>query len=222
MSSFRSSWNTSSNKGSYSEKVNRFSAIKKTKCIDLTDSNLFPSLDGTIVDTHSNAQKEDSKSVSTTNLPTETTKECEYSETLRPWCAPEKEPEEDNKDTVPPGWVILTLENTRKVVRKPEPMPETDDDEDLTTMLSNKPLKRAYDPDVNVELTTEQMLELFRLEVARHNRDVSEEEEDYDLYDYFADEYEYDWKQDSDPYFSADEDYYMDEDDEEDYDDYYN
>lgn len=220
MSSFRSPWNASSNSSNNSIQpgnVNRFSTIKRSKCVDLSDPNLFPNLDGTVNDTHdSGVQQDISSSTSSSCNPIE---DCGYSAPVRPWYIPEKEIEDIEKDTVPSGWVLMTSTDSRKPIHK-QPVPdsdsETDDEDTMPMTTSRKPKKNKSKSEPNVELTTAEILELFRLDVARHDRDVVTREDD-DIYEEFTDEdeYKYKWRRDSDPYFSTDEGYMDEEDDEE-------
>lgn len=198
MSSFRTPWKTSSNINS------RFSVSAKTKCIDITDPTLFPNLNGTI-DVPSNTVQLDNPSTSITE-------EGEYSAPVRPWYIQDKEDTSTKDDSIKLGWILLTSDDVRKPTPKPiyESEPESDDDEDTMPMTtSKKPPKTKPEP--YVELSSAQIMELFRLDVARHDRDVAEQENDpYEDYD---DELE--WNRDSDPYFSEGEEYMNEEDDEE-------
>ena len=206
MSSFRTPWNTSSNINSQSGMTSRFSVSAKTKCIDITDPTLFPNLNGTI-DLPSNTVQLDNSSTSIT-----ITEECEYSAPVRPWYIQDKEDTSTEDDSIQPGWILLTSDDARKPTHKPVYEPEPEDDEDTMPMTtSKKPTKPKSEP--CVELTSAQIIELFRLDVARHDRDVAAQEND--PYEDYIDDDELEWNRDSDPYFSGGEEYMNEEDDEE-------
>lgn len=208
MSSFRTSFTPSSSQNSQSFLSNRFSMSKKTKCVDLTDSTLFPSLDGTIVEPSNTVQQD-----SLDNSPTSLTEECEYSAPVRPWYIPDKEDTDTDTDALQSGWILMTADDARKPMPKPVHEPESEDDEDTMPMTtSKKPPKPKPIP--NVELTSAQIIELFRLDVARHDRDVAAQEND-DIYDECIDEDALAWDRESESYFSWGDEYLDEEDDEE-------
>ena len=211
MSFFRK-LNASSSNSVHSGQGNRFSMIKKQKSIDLSDPNLFPNLD----ETHDSVKEDVSVNSSSSSNPTE---DCEYSAPVRPWYLPENELEDTEKDIDKPGWITMTLADARKPNHKPVPEPEpeyeTDDDCTMLMPISKKPLKHRWsDPEPNVDLTPAQILEQFRLTIARHDRDVAAQYDDDTDDD--IDEDEYTWRRDTDLYFSEGDEY-MDEEDDEDY-----
>ena len=107
----------------------------------------------------------------------------------------------------------MTADDARKPMPKPVHEPESEDDEDTMPMTtSKKPPKPKPIP--NVELTSAQIIELFRLDVARHDRDVAAQEND-DIYDECIDEDALAWDRESESYFSWGDEYLDEEDDEE-------
>ena len=211
MSFFRK-LNASSSNSVHSGQGNRFSMIKKQKSIDLSDPNLFPNLG----ETHDSVKEDVSVNSSSSSNPTE---DCEYSAPVRPWYIPENELEDNEKDIDKPGWITMTLADARKPIRKPDPEPEPeyepDDESTMFMPISKKPLKHRWsDPEPNVDLTPAQILEQFRLTIARHDRDVAAQYDDDTDDD--IDEDEYTWRRDTDLYFSEGDEY-MDEEDDEDY-----
>lgn len=188
--------------------------IKKQKSIDLSDPNLFPNLG----ETHDSVKEDVSVNSSSSSNPTE---DCEYSAPVRPWYIPENELDTE-KGIDKPGWITMTLADTRKPLRKPDPEPEPeyepDDESTMFMPISKKPLKHRWsDPEPNVDLTPAQILYRFQLAVAQHDREVAAREEDTED-DIDEDEYysKYNWRRDTDLYISEDDEY-MDEEDDEDY-----
>ena len=69
-----------------------------------------------------------------------------------------------------------------------------------------------------VERTAAEILELFRIDVARHDREVADRKND--LYDDYSEDGDLEWNRRTDPYFGALDDYANEEDGEDD-DEYY-
>jgi len=146
----------------------RTSRITRTRTIhvDLSDTAAFPDLDGVTA-------KTEVVVVETDDVPV----------AARPWYIPDApEPDPDAPDeTVLPGWIFLTSADARKP--RPKPMIdlgiESDGDEDtmpMTTTRRSPTPKPSSEP--VVEWSAAEILEMFRLDVARHDRAVEEREND--------------------------------------------
>jgi len=152
----------------------------------------------------------------------------DYATSARPWYIPdESESDSDtNSDTLLPGWILMTSADARKPIPKnqiPNPIvdlgSDSEDDEDTMPMTTAKrvPKPKAMTEPL-IEWTGAELLELFRIDVARHDREVEDREND--LYDDYSDDCELDWNRRTDSYLTA-LDEYATEEDGEDEDEYY-
>lgn len=147
----------------------------------------------------------------------------DYAASARPWYIPDDSASESdtNHDTLPPGWILLTSADARKP--KPKPIvdldSESEDDGDTMFMPITKrvPKPKTY-TEPRIEWTAAELLELFRIDVARHDREVEDREND--LYDDYSEDDDLDWNLRSDSYFGAIDDYANEEECEDD-DEYY-
>jgi len=180
----------------------------RTSRVDLTDTTAFPDLDGVAT-----------RVATTGDIVTDLD---DYTVSARPWYIfDESESDSDTTDALPPGWVLLTSADARKP--KPKPIvdlgSDSEDDEDTMPMTTAKRVpKPKTRTEPYIELTGAELLELFRIDVARHDREVADREND--LYDDYSEDGDLDWNRRTDPYFGAIDDY-ANEEDGEDEDEYY-
>lgn len=182
--------------------TNGFSKSRRVQ-VDLTDAIAFPGLDGAdvVVDTStSSVENDDDNDV-----------------TVRPWyIAPETTPTSISEaDTILPGWIVLTSADARKpTILKPVDEVESEDDEDTMPMTTSKKPPRVK-PEPVVEWTCAELLNWLRLDIARHERDVSALENDP------IDEYDEDDEDDYKYSLNTNNDITYDEDSGEEYDEEY-
>ena len=210
MSSFHTPWTSSrssSNRSSRSDLIGWVST--RTSRVDLTDTAAFPELGGVVT--------------GIANALDTVTEPGDYVASARPWYIPDDSVSESdtNDDTLLPGWILLTSADARKPIPKPivDLGTESEDDEDTMPMTT---VKRAPKPKTRTEpyidRTGAELLELFRIDVAQHDREVEDREND--LYDDYSEDGDLDWNRRTDSYFGAIDDY-ANEEDEEDDDEYY-
>lgn len=180
--------------------------------VDLTDTTAFPELGG-VADDLANAGC--STSIYPLKLLDNVTEPDDYVAPARPWyILDESESDSDTKvDTILPGWILLTSADARKPILKTivDLGTESDDDEDtmpMTTAKSRPTPKNITEP--VTEWTTAELLELFRIDVARHDREVADREND--ICDDYLDEDELEWLQRTDAYFGGLDEYTHEED----------
>jgi hypothetical protein len=174
MRSFRTPWGSSRS--------------SRTSRVDLADTVAFPELDGVVA------------------TPTDIIIDLDDAVPARPWYIPDVsdlEPVSLN-DTLLPGWILMTSDDARNPIPKPtvDLGTESDDDEDtmpMTTAKSSPKPKTGQGP--VVEWTAAELLELFRIDVARHDREVADREND--PYDDYSEDDDLEWKQRTDAYFGT-------------------
>lgn len=158
----------------------RTSRITRTSRVDLSDPTAFPDLDGVVAKA--------AVVVETDEVPV----------AARPWYIPdEPTPDPDAPDeTLLPGWILLNSADARK----PRPKPvvdlgvESDGDEDTMPMTTTRrsPTPKTRSEPV-IEWSAAEILEMFRLDVARHDRDVEERENDTDENESEDDDFNFIW-----------------------------
>jgi hypothetical protein len=136
----------------------------------------------------------------------------------QPWYIPDESDSGSGSgsmpDTIPSGWILLTSADARKPIPRPviDPGSESEDDEDTMPMTTAKRVpKPKTRTEPYIEWTGAEILELFRIDVARHDREVADREND--LYDDYSDDDELDWARRTDPYLGTMDDYADDDDD---------
>jgi hypothetical protein len=175
----------------------------------LTDTAAFPELGGGVT--------------GIANVLDTVTEPDDYIAPARPWYIfDDSESESDtNNGTLLPGWILLTSADARKPIPKPiiDPGTESEDDEDTMPMTTAKRMpKPKARTEPYIDRTGAEILELFRIDVARHDREVAEREND--LYDDYSEDGDLDWNRRTDSCFGAIDDYANEEDGEDD-DEYY-
>jgi hypothetical protein len=180
----------------------------------LTDTTVFPELGGTAVPV---------KPMSIVSILDGPIDPDDCTIPVRPWYIfDESESDSDTKtDALLPGWILLTSADARKP--KPKPIvdlgSDSEDDEDTMPMTTAKRVpKPKTRTEPFIEWTGAELLELFRIDVARHDREVADRENE--LYDDCSDDGDLDWNRRTDPYSGAIDDYANEEDGEDD-DEYY-
>jgi hypothetical protein len=177
----------------------------------LTDTTAFPELDGVVTGL-----------ATTGGIVTDLD---DYPIPARPWYIFD-ESESDSElanDALLPGWILLTSADARKPIPKPivDLGSDSEDDEDTMPMTTAKRVpKPKTRTEPFIEWTGAELLELFRIDVARHDREVADRENE--LYDDFSDDDDLDWNRRTGSYFGAIDDYANEEDGEDDdeYDEY--
>ena len=160
----------------------------------MTDTTAFPELGGAAV---------------TANVMDTVPEPDDYTAPARPWYIfDDSESESDtNNGTLLSGWVLLTSADARKPIPKPivDLGTESEDDEDTMPMTTTKRMpKPKTRTEPYIDRTAEEILELFRIDVARHDREIEDREND--LYDDYSDD-DLDWNRQNDSYFGAIDDY---------------
>jgi len=187
----------------------------------LTDTTVFPELGGAAVpdtvvpDTVVPDTVVPAKQMSIVPIIDEPTDPNDYIVPVRPWYIfDESESDSDTKtNALLPGWVLLTSADARKPIPIPviDPGSDSEDDEDTMPMTTTKRVpKPKTRTEPYIERTGAEILELFRIDVARHDREVADREND--LYDDYSDD-ELDWTRRTDTYFGTMDDYADDDDD---------
>lgn len=186
--------------------------IARKNKVDFDDTNAFPSLNGndnTLSTAHSISSLETSNDT------------CDKKNTI-PWQLDNKVSSDSDEDTdkLSDGWIVLTYDD----IRKPKPKPvievdsesESDDDDDTMLMTTKKktPTKPITEP--YTEPTSSEIFEMFRLEFARHMREIEDRENGIEELIY-EDEWEQQrkWELYNNPIYDSmsdeEEDYYYEE-----------
>jgi len=199
--------------------MSSFRAYRKTNItrknnVDFDDTNAFPSLNGNNDNTPSTAH-------STSSLET-SNDTCDKKNTI-PWQLENNVSSDSEEDTdkLPDGWIVLTYDDIRKPKPKPtievESESESDDDDDTMLMTTKKrtPTKPITEP--YTEPTSAEIFEMFRLEFARHMREVEERENGIEEDFIYEDEWEQQrkWELHTNPIYDSmsdeEEEYYYEE-----------
>jgi len=169
--------------------MSSFRTHRKTKFkenrIDLTDTSAFPSL------SNDDASPPNIESISSADTDTHDMKpKIPFHNDDDTSCHSEQ-----NNDTLPDGWITLTRDDARKPKSKPDNTTEIEsesDDEDTMPMTTKKKPHVKPKSEPYVERTGAEILELFRIELVRHNREIEDRENGFDdfLYDLYEDEWE--------------------------------